>query len=127
MNNPFAKSPNKIRIIGFLRKCAYVLLNPRLVLCLGLGWMITNGWSYVITALGIWLDIPWMTAVGGAYLSLLWFPCTPEKLFTVIIALFLLKKLFPGDTRTLQVLEQEYAHAKAAIGHLNKKRNHPSK
>lgn len=84
-------------------------------------------WSYVITALGIWLDIPWMTAVGGAYLSLLWFPCTPEKLFTVIIALFLLKKLFPGDTRTLQVLEQEYAHAKAAIGHLKKKRNHPSK
>ncbi len=98
-----------------LKKWAWFLLNPRLLLCLGIAWMITNGWSYILTALGIWLDITWMTAVGGAYASLLWFPFTPEKILTVIIAIFLLRLIFPNDKKTLAVLREELEAAKAAF------------
>ena len=115
MNDPYTKRRWKNRIMFSLRKCASFLLNPRLVLCLGLGWMITNGWAYVLTAIGALLQIPWMAAVGGAYLSLLWCPFTPEKIITVLIALFLRKRIFPQDTRTLLVLEREFSRAKAAI------------
>lgn len=96
-----------------LKKLARFLLNPRLLLCLGLAWMITNGWSYILTALGTYFGIPWMIAVGAAYMGLLWFPFTPEKIITVIIAIFLLKLLFPKDERTLAVLHEEYVAAKA--------------
>jgi len=122
MNDQPVNRQWKNRMLNALRKFLRFLLNPRLVLCLGIGWMITNGWSYILTALGAFLDIPWMVAVGGAYLSLLWFPFTPEKVITVLIALFLLKRLFPDDTRTLLVLKQELARAKAAIKRIKTER-----
>lgn len=78
--------------------------NPRLLLCFGIGWIITNGWSYVMLAVGTFFKIKWMIAVSGAYMTFLWFPFTPEKLMTVIIAIFLLKRLFPNDTKTLKIL-----------------------
>ena len=74
--------------------------------------MITNGWSYVVTAFGAYFGITWMVAVGATYMGLLWFPFTPEKIVTVIIAIFLLKLLFPKDERTLAVLRKEYATSK---------------
>lgn len=98
-----------------LKKWASFLLNPRLLLCVGLAWLITNGWSYIFAFLGAWLDIPWMTVTGTAYLSFLWFPFTPEKLITLILSIFLLKLLFPKDTRTLLVLKTEYAELKQAM------------
>lgn len=103
---------NKEKIKEKLKKIVYFLLNPRLILCLGIAWMITNGWSYILTACGAYFRIPWMTAVGATYMGLLWFPFTPEKILTVIIALFLLKRLFPNDKNTLAVLKKEYAAAK---------------
>ncbi len=87
-----------------LKTVAQFILNPRLLLCFGIGWMITNGWSYVLLGLGTWLNIPWMIAVSGAYLAFLWFPFSPEKLLTVAIAIFLLRRLFPNDQKTLAVL-----------------------
>ena len=84
-----------------LKTLLRVLLNPRLLLCMGIGWMITNGWSYVFLALGIWLDINWMRLAGGAWLTVLWLPFTPEKIITVMIALLLMRLLFPNDERTL--------------------------
>ncbi len=92
------------KIKDWLKKAVQFILNPRLLLCFGIGWMITNGWSYVLMGLGTWLDIPWMIAVSGAYLAFLWFPFSPEKLLTVAIALFLLRRLFPNDQKTLAVL-----------------------
>lgn len=80
------------------------LLNPRLLLCLFIAWMITNGWSYVFFALGMLLKIHWMSVVGGAYMSLLWLPFTPEKILTVLIAIGLLRLIFPHDRQTLGVL-----------------------
>ena len=54
--------------------------------------------------LGKLLEIMWMQTVAGAYLAILWIPATPEKILTVIIAIFLLKKLFPKDEKTLGIL-----------------------
>lgn len=85
------------------------ILNPRLLLCFGIGWIITNGWSYVFLAVGTACGIPWMLAVAGAYMAFLWFPFTPEKIITLIIAMFLLKWLFPNDQKTLQKLKDLYA------------------
>ena len=96
------------------------LLNPRFVLCFGIGWMITNGWSYIVFALGTFFEIPWMMAVGGAYLAFLWLPISPEKIVTVAIAIWLLKKLFPNDQRTLAVLIRTRDKIKNAI---KKKKN----
>lgn len=88
------------------------LLNPRFLLCFGLAWMITNGWSYVMLGLGMLLDIGWMIAVSGAYLAFLWLPISPEKIVTVAISIELLRKLFPNDERTLKILREMYASLK---------------
>ena len=92
------------KIKALCGKLARFLLNPRLFLCFGISWMITNGWSYLFLALGLALDITWMTAVASAYRAFLWFPFTPEKIVTVLLSLGLLRLLFPHDQATLQVL-----------------------
>ena len=65
--------------------------------------MITNGWSYIMLAVGTWLGVPWMIAVASAYLAILWLP-SPEKILTCAIAIVLLRLLFPKDRYTLGVL-----------------------
>jgi len=59
--------------------------------------------------LGLLLKIDWMYMVGGAYMSLLWLPFTPEKLITVFIAIALMRYLYPKDQRTLGVLREKLA------------------
>ncbi len=91
----------KKKIKEILKETVQFILNPRLLLCFGLGWIITNGWSYVVFALGTYFKIEWMIAVAGAYLAFLWLPISPEKIVTVAIAIFLLRILFPNDKKTL--------------------------
>lgn len=98
-----------------LKKILRFISNPRLLLCFLLAWMITNGWSYVVTALGTWFGIKWMVALGTAYLAFLWLPISPEKLVTFAIAIALLRWLFPNDQKTLAVLRELHAKAKAAF------------
>lgn len=88
-----------------LRAAAECILNPRFLLCFGLGWLCTNGWSYILFGLGTVLRAGWMIAVSSAYMAFLWFPFTPEKLVTLLIAIFLLRRLFPRDRRTLTRLK----------------------
>ncbi|MBR2310795.1 MAG: hypothetical protein IKA47_09735 [Oscillospiraceae bacterium] len=104
-----------------IKKVLQFLLNPRLLLCFGIAWMITNGWSYIVLGIGTWLGIGWMIGLGGAWLTLLWIPGTPEKLVTVAIALFLLRWLFPGDEKTLKVLKDLHEKAKNAIKNRKRK------
>jgi len=87
-----------------IKKIILFIVNPKLLLCFGIAWMITNGWAYVLTGLGAIFEISWMVAVGGAYLAALWVPFTPEKILTLIISIWLLKLLFPNDKKTLAVL-----------------------
>ena len=91
----------------FLRRWSRFLLNPRLLLCLGIAWMITNGWSYIFFVLGMTMKIQWMRVVGAAYMSFLWLPFTPEKLVTVLLAIGLMRLLYPRDRRTLGVLRRK--------------------
>ncbi|MCQ2454661.1 MAG: hypothetical protein MJ090_00735 [Clostridia bacterium] len=95
-------SKENIKII--LKKSAEFIFNPRLVFCFFIAWMITNGWAYIAMGLGTYYKINWLVAVSGAYLSFLWFPFTPEKIVTIIIAIWLLKAVFPNDKKTLAVL-----------------------
>ena len=88
------------------------LFNPPLLICLGIAWIITNGWSYIVFGLGVFFDIPVMIGIASAYLAMLWVPFTPEKIFTVIIAIALLKQFFPNDEKTLKKLENLYAKYK---------------
>ena len=91
----------------FLKKAVRFLLNPHLLICFGIAWMITNGWCYVFMAVGGWLEIGWMAAVGAGYAAFLWIPFTPEKLVTVVISIFLLRIIFPNDEKTLKVLKDD--------------------
>lgn len=107
-----------LRLWAMVRRVLAFFLNPRLLLCFGIAWMITNGWCYLFIILGAALGIPWMAAVGGAYAAFLWLPFTPEKLVTVPISIFLLRLLFPHDKATLAVLEKEYHLARAAASRI---------
>lgn len=95
------------------KKIIRFITNPRLLLCIALAWLITNGWSYILFAIGTAAKIHWMTAVSGAYIAFLWLPVSPEKIVTFAIALGLLRLLFPNDQKTLAVLRQLYQKAKA--------------
>jgi len=81
------------------------ILNPHLILCFGIAWMITNGWAYLGVAAGTAFRCEWLTALSSAYLAFLWFPFTAEKIVTIAIAVWLLEKMFPYDEKTLKVLE----------------------
>lgn len=98
-----------------LKKAIKFILNPHLLLCVGIAWMLTNGWSYVMLAVGTKLQIGWMIAVSGAYLTFLWLPISPEKIATFAIAIVLLRWLFPKDTATLAVLKELHQKAKNAV------------
>ena len=105
-----------------LKKTLQFIGNPRLLLCLALGWLITNGWSYILFGIGTYLEINWMVAVSGAYLAFLWLPISPEKLVTFAIAIALLRWLFPGDQKTLAVLHRWYEKTRAAVNRHRERR-----
>ncbi len=103
---------SKQKLVDLSKTIYQFLLNPPLLICLGIAWIFTNGWSYVAFTLGIYFDIPVLVGIASAYLAFLWVPFTPEKIFTVIIAIALLKRFFPDDERTLKKLEALYAKYK---------------
>ena len=88
------------------------LTNPHLLISLGIAWFITNGWSYCAIGLGAFLDIKWLFHAGTVWAGLLWLPGTPEKLVTFPIAIFILRRLFPDDTRTLAMIDRKWKAAK---------------
>lgn len=103
----FISACTKERICDSAKRWGRFLLNPRLLLCLFIAWMITNGWSYILFAVGMLLKINWMRLVGGTYMGLLWLPFTPEKIITVLLAIVLLRLIYPKDRRTLGVLRSK--------------------
>lgn len=116
------KESLKQKIKYWIKIVVEFILNPRLLLCFGLAWIITNGWAYITAAIAMWLDISWLAAIAGGYLTALWIPFTPEKIITVIIAIFLLKLFFPKDKKTLEKLHNMKEKAKSEIKKLKVKR-----
>ncbi|MBR6695697.1 MAG: hypothetical protein IKL70_04710 [Oscillospiraceae bacterium] len=110
-----------------LKKIKDFILNPRLLLCLLIGWMITNGWSYILLALGTIFEIEWMLAVSGGYIAFLWLPLSPEKVITVGIAIFLMQKFFPDDEKTLAVLKDLYKNVKESSQNRKQKKKNKKK
>ena len=104
------------KIAERFRRALHMLLNPRLLFCLFLAWMITNGWSYILFGIGMLWKINWMRAVGGAYMGFLWLPFTPEKLVTLALAMLLLRVLYPKDKTTLGVLRAKLARFRRKRG-----------
>ncbi|MBE6548555.1 MAG: hypothetical protein E7667_06765 [Ruminococcaceae bacterium] len=90
----------------FFGRALRFILNPRLLLCLFIAWMITNGWAYIMFFVGTYLKISWMIGISGAYLAFLWLPVSPEKIVTLIIAIGLLRIMFPRDIQTLGTLRR---------------------
>lgn len=112
----------KEKIIEKAKKTIGFIANPKLLLCFGIGWIITNGWSYILMGIGVFCDIEWMRAVSGVYLAFLWLPGTPEKVLTVAIAIGLLRLLFPNDEKTLGVLRHMRKKAKDKIDKRKKRK-----
>lgn len=105
----------KEKLKHIAKRIVQFLLNPRLLLCFGIGWLITNGWSYILLGVGTWLENRWMIGVATAYLTFLWLPISPEKIVTFAIAIALLRWLFPNDQKTLGLLKQTYSELKQAL------------
>ena len=110
------------KIKNGVKTAVLFLLNPRLLLCFGIAWLITNGWSYILFTLGTYLKNNWLLGIAGGYLTFLWFPFSPEKLATVAIAIALLKWLFPKDEKTLAVLHRMYEKVKKTLKNRKKKK-----
>ncbi len=110
---------------GKIKKGIQFITNPRLLLCLGIAWMITNGWSYLLLGLGTLFQNSVMIAIASGYLAFLWLPVSPEKIVTIAIAMLLLKKLFPNDEKTLGILKG--FHAKLKEKTKNYKEKHKKK
>ena len=85
-----------------LKLWAKLIVNWRFLICFGIGWLITNGWSYILLGIGTFTKTAWMVTVATAYLAFLWLPISPEKVVTVAIACFLVRRLFPKHTQQLQ-------------------------
>ena len=101
-----SKNPVIQKAKATAKKALEFVFNPHLLLCFGIAWFITNGWSYVMLGVGSLFRIKWMLGVSGAYLAALWLPFTPEKLLTLAIAMALLRLIFPDDRKTLAVLKE---------------------
>ncbi len=95
-----------------LRPWVRALTNPHLLISLGIAWFITNGWAYCAIGIGGFLNIDWLLRIGTVWAGLLWLPGTPEKLLTFPIAIFILRRLFPNDTRTLAMIDRKWKAAK---------------
>jgi hypothetical protein len=75
-------------------------LTPTMFVSFALAWMITNGWAYVLLAIGIYNDVSWAKWVGTTYLAFIWMPWTPEKLVTIPLSFLIQKLLFgKGDNK----------------------------
>lgn len=116
---------SKEKIKRWIKSIVEFCLNPRLLLCFGIAWLITNGWSYILFGIGTALKINWMIAVCASYMAALWIPFTPEKIITAIIAIFLLKLIFPNDEKTLKKLIDLKNKAKEELKNLIKKLKKP--
>jgi hypothetical protein len=84
----------KKKLIKFKNTLIKYLKDPLLFLSFIIAWMITNGWAYLFIVFGTIFKIKWMLAIGTSYTAILWLPCTPEKLITIPLAIFIKKILF---------------------------------
>lgn len=86
-----------------------------LIICIGIAWMITNGWAYILLGLGMLFEWGWAEAVASAYLALLWLPWTPEKVITIPIAIYLITIIYPQDKAIARYLKLKLYNLKQKL------------
>lgn len=94
----------KKKLLKLLGTVKNFILNPHLVICFAIAWIITNGWAYAAVVLGAKFGIKWLTVAAGAYIAILYSPLCAEGILTFIIAIGLMKLLFPKDEKTLRLI-----------------------
>ncbi|MDD6059364.1 MAG: hypothetical protein PUB97_03130 [Ruminococcus sp.] len=94
----------KKKLLKLLRTLKIFFVNPHLVICFAIAWIITNGWAYASLVLGTRFGIKWLTVVAGAYIAVLYSPLCAEGILTFIIAIGLMNLLFPKDEKTLRLI-----------------------
>ena len=57
------------KIKDIIKKAVFFIVNPRFLLCFGIAWLITNGWSYVALGFGTYYGIAWLAAVATEVLT----------------------------------------------------------
>ena len=72
-------------------------LTLKMIPCLAIAWVITNGWAYVFIVLGPKLGLTWMTAAGTTWMAILWMPWTIEKPLVTIPLSLLLYRIIYGE------------------------------
>lgn len=75
------------------------VVDWRMCISFVIAWFITNGWAYLFIVFGTTFKIKWMLAIGTSYVAILWLPCTPEKLITIPLAIFIKKILFKKHSK----------------------------
>lgn len=69
--------------------------TSKMIPCLIIAWIITNGWAYVFIALGPRIGATWMTIAGTAWATILWMPWTLEKpLITIPLSLLIYRLIY---------------------------------
>ena len=69
------KETLKEKIKYWIKTVVEFILNPRLLLCFGLAWIITNGWAYIVMGLGLLIENEWLIGISGGYLAIIPFIC----------------------------------------------------
>lgn len=91
-------------------------LNFKLLLIYIPIWFLMSGWTYLFIFLGMKYQINWMLISGSTWAGILWLPCTPEKIITIPLTLFLYTKIFGNkNTKTIEKLNKMHAQAKADL------------
>jgi hypothetical protein len=83
-------------------------LKPTLAISFLIAWCCTNGWAYLLAAIGS----GWVRGIAITYISILWLPFTPEKLITIPLAFYIQKVLFiilPRKLKLVKVKQYKYS------------------
>lgn len=123
--NSEEKKENKIKKFikwGWNKLVIYFrpFLRVTFLISYGMGWIITNGWTYVVLGAGIVFHKPVLIKVMTAYIGFLWMPWCTEGIITIAIALVLQEKLFSKDAKTkaeLLRMQEEARHDFITICH----------
>ena len=59
----------KKKIAKALNNAKNFILNPHLVICFLIAWIITNGWAYVALGVGTYYEYKWLAAIAATYLG----------------------------------------------------------
>ncbi len=86
----------------FRKNLFRIFADSRFLLCFGLRRLETDGWSYISFTGGIRMRWDVLQRIVGTYMVLLRELFTPEKIICFFSAVWLTKRFFPNDQRSLR-------------------------